>query len=96
MITILATLSAKEHKQDQLRKVLADVVSPSRSEAGCILYALYESEERDGTFVFFEKWKDEDALQAHIETDHYQKYRELSEPYLASRDVKRLYDISDS
>nr|WP_318539136.1 putative quinol monooxygenase [Terribacillus saccharophilus] len=96
MITILATLSAKEGKQDQLRKVLTDVVAPSRSEEGCMLYAVHESEERDGTFVFFEKWKNDAAFQTHLETEHYKAYRELSAPYLASREVKRLYDISDS
>ncbi|MFP7477973.1 putative quinol monooxygenase [Terribacillus saccharophilus] len=96
MITILATLSAKEGKQELLRKVLADVVTPSRSEEGCMLYAVLESEEHDGTFIFFEKWKDDAAFQAHLETEHYKAYRELSEPYLASREVKRLYDISDS
>ncbi|MFP7169565.1 putative quinol monooxygenase [Terribacillus halophilus] len=94
MITILATLSAKADKQKELKEVLLDAVGPSRAEAGCILYALHESEEHDGTFVFFEKWSDEAALQAHLETEHYRKYRESSEPYLASREVKRLHDIS--
>ncbi|WP_026694722.1 putative quinol monooxygenase [Peribacillus kribbensis] len=92
-ITINAILKAKQGEEEALRAAMIKVLEPSRSEAGCIQYTLHESEEDAGVFVFYEKWKDDAALQAHIQSPHYVEYRAVTKDLLAEREVYRLRQI---
>lgn len=93
LIIILATLTAKPGQEDVLREILSAVVSPSRNETGCLLYTLHESTEEPGTFVFHEKWADQEAVESHITSPHYQQYRQQSADLLLSRTVHKLKEI---
>ncbi|MCM3005077.1 putative quinol monooxygenase [Priestia koreensis] len=92
-ITINAILTAKPGKEELLRKELQAVLEPSRAEAGCVQYVLHESMEEQGVFVFYELWRDEEALNAHVEADHYKNYREKTADLVAERQVFRLRQI---
>ncbi|MBN3553463.1 antibiotic biosynthesis monooxygenase [Fictibacillus nanhaiensis] len=89
-ITINAILKAKPGKEESLREELIQVVQASRKEEGCISYTLHESTENPETFVFYENWLDEDALNRHMESDHYKRYRKNIELLVHTREVYRL------
>lgn len=89
-ITINAILKAKPGKEASLREELVKVVQASRKEEGCINYTLHESTEERQTFVFYETWRDEDALKSHIESEHYSNYRKNIESLIQQREVYRL------
>ncbi|ACT02611.1 putative quinol monooxygenase [Paenibacillus sp. JDR-2] len=93
MITIVAILKARAGNEQQLRDELLKVAVPSRAEGGCIDYILHNSPEHREQYVLYETWKDEDALQAHLASSHYQEYRRSAEAWLASREVYRLNRI---
>ncbi|MBM7705037.1 putative quinol monooxygenase [Metabacillus iocasae] len=93
-ITIMAVLQAKEGKEQELFDELQKVISPSRAEEGCIEYTLHQSMDDNGTFAFYETWKDEAALQAHIESTHYQTYRLAVEGLIEKREVHRLHKVA--
>ncbi|WP_145950183.1 putative quinol monooxygenase [Paenibacillus sp. Y412MC10] len=93
MVTICAILKAKPGNEQSLRDVLIKLIEPSRAESGCMDYTLHNSLEDKGTFVFYESWIDEEAVQAHIKTDHYQTYRQNAEGLLDTREVHRLKKI---
>lgn len=92
-ITITAILKAHPGKEEALRQALDAVIPPSRQEEGCLTYVLHESIDEPGTFVFYEKYEDEAALDHHINSPHYQAYRTAAETLLAVRDVYRLREI---
>lgn len=92
-ITINAILKAKPGKEQLLREELEKVIQPSRAENGCIEYCLHESLEDKGVFVFYETWKNEESLKLHLESNHYQKYRQNITPLLDTREVYRLQKI---
>lgn len=89
-ITITAILKAKEGKEAALRAELEKVLAPSRAEEGCIEYTLHESLEEKEVFVFYETWENEEALQQHIQSTHYQTYRENTSDFIESRQVFKL------
>jgi quinol monooxygenase YgiN len=70
-LRIVATMNAPEGKADELRAVLESQVEPSRSEPGCLQYQLLENLENPNQFTFIEEWRDEEALNAHTQTDHF-------------------------
>ncbi|KWU53371.1 putative quinol monooxygenase [Priestia megaterium] len=92
-IIINAILQAKPGKEEELRSELVKVIKPSREEKGCIQYTLHQDTDKAGTFVFYEKWKSQEDVEAHIETPHYQQYRQQTELLIESRAVHRLQEV---
>ena len=92
-VTIKAFLQAEPGKEEALKTELKKALAPSRAEAGCLEYVLYESEVQDGVFIFSEQWKNEEAVQQHIQTEHYQAYRENTENLVVSREVYKLKSV---
>ena len=72
MITIVAQLQAAPGKEDELKAVLTDMVEKVRAnESGAVVaYSLHTSDKEPGTFLFYEQYRDADALAAHGTTDH--------------------------
>lgn len=93
VITICAILKAKPGQEEQLRDELIKLIKPSRAEKGCKQYELHKSLEEKGTYVFYESWADEDAIIAHVNTDHYQTYLKNIETIIAKMEVYHLENI---
>ncbi|MBX0358547.1 putative quinol monooxygenase [Halobacillus sp. Nhm2S1] len=93
MITINAIIKAKQGQEQALFEEMKKAVEPSQSEEGCMEYTLHRSLDDEGTFVFYETWKDETALKAHIESDHYQAYRKATADLTDSRAVHKLQKV---
>ncbi|MBN9653502.1 antibiotic biosynthesis monooxygenase [Halobacillus sp. GSS1] len=93
MITINAIIKAKQGQEEALLAEMKKAVEPSRSEEGCIEYTLHRSLDDDGTFVFYETWENEAALKAHIDSEHYQAYREATAELTESRTVHKLQKL---
>jgi quinol monooxygenase YgiN len=70
MLTIVAEIVAKAGKEAELRSALMALVEPTRKETDCVQYDLHESNEQPGRFLFFENWKDGEALDRHFQTPH--------------------------
>ena len=64
-ITLLATLTAAEGREDELRDALIDLVAAAAEEPGCEIYSVHGSRNEPGVFRFFELYTDRDALKAH-------------------------------
>jgi quinol monooxygenase YgiN len=56
--------------EEDLKQHLLSLAAPTRAEAGCITYDLYQSSEAKHEFMRFEVWKDSEALEAHKRTPH--------------------------
>jgi len=70
MLVVIATIKAKAGKERELAEVLGKFPAPTRREAGCIQYDLHVENGDPSSFVFYERWADEAALQAHLKTPH--------------------------
>ncbi|WP_338779446.1 putative quinol monooxygenase [Metabacillus sp. FJAT-52054] len=92
-ITINAIMKAKSGKEEQLFGEMKKALAPSRAEEGCISYDLHRSKEDPGVFVFYENWKDQAAVDAHMQSAHYQAYREAIADLIETRDVHFLEKV---
>lgn len=63
---VVAVMTAKPEKADDLRALLLPAVEAFRQEDGSKSYALHEDTERPGRFVSYEVWRDHDALEKHM------------------------------
>jgi len=63
-----------EDKADQAEAFLRELAVASRAEEGCLGYEVARGNAPDrGTFVLFEKWTDQAALDAHMQHEHFQR-----------------------
>lgn len=88
-IVITAIFKPKEDKIEPFLEELKKVQEASRQEDGCLQYDLHQSME-DQTYVLYEVWKDNEAVEAHINTDHYKQYRDNTAELIESREVYKL------
>lgn len=92
-IRVVAHLQAHPDKANELRELLEGLVVPTRQEVGCVSYELLESLEDPAKFTFVEEWTSEEALRAHLGTEHVQ-YALASFPDLLAADLDlRTYQV---
>jgi quinol monooxygenase YgiN len=73
-VKIVAVLTAKAGKADELRQLLDGMLAPSRAEAGCLRYDLWRDQANAERFVLDELYVDDAAIAAHKETAHFRDY----------------------
>ena len=77
--TIIGTVVAKPEKREELFRILASFVAPTRAESGCVTYNFHCDVEDPNVFVFYENFADREALEKH-----------LAMPYLAELGSRSL------
>ncbi len=69
--SIVATLKAKAGREAELKAAALQLIAAVRAnEPGCLLYTLSQGDAPD-TFVFMERYADEEAMAAHRNTAHF-------------------------
>lgn len=67
MITLIATVKVKEGKMDEALAVLKEIAPQvKQSEPGCLEYIPHRVKGDDSAIIFYEKYRDKDALKAHF------------------------------
>jgi quinol monooxygenase YgiN len=64
--TIIGTVVARSETRERLFKILSSFVAPTRSELGCVNYDFHSDAEDPNTFVFYENFTSQAALETHL------------------------------
>jgi quinol monooxygenase YgiN len=72
-LRVVARIIARPDSIDGVRSCLSDLIEPTRKEPGCISYELLQNKSDPSDFTFVEEWESDDAMDAHLKTDHLQK-----------------------
>ncbi|WP_027946951.1 putative quinol monooxygenase [Amycolatopsis taiwanensis] len=65
-VSLYGFLTPKPGQADEFRKLLMDLVEPSRGHEGSLQYHLHEQE--DGRFFLYEVWRSQEDLDRHNAT----------------------------
>ena len=90
-VALTVVLHAVPGRENELAAQLLALLQPTRAESGCVDYRLHTSAKEPGTFLFYEVFANQAALDAHINTPHFKaflKYRENGDP-IANQTVMR-------
>jgi quinol monooxygenase YgiN len=74
MIVLLVHMTVKPGKAEECIELLKAVAAESSKEPGCLQYMAHQSAENPLTFVFYERYKDEAAFEAHRNSPHFARY----------------------
>jgi quinol monooxygenase YgiN len=95
-VRVIAKFVARKGKENQLRSLMQSMLAPTRAEAGCKLYELYESDTK-GRFFYYERWASEAALDQHIATPHFRQLKETGAALVAEPfEINILSEIPSS
>ena len=77
------------------RKALVEMVRASRAEDGCIDYSLASDLADPDTLVLFERWRDQQALDAHGKSAHMEQFRQVMAANPPEKRDLRMYQTDD-
>lgn len=86
-IRVIASIVAKTEFIEEVKAALHQIIEPSREEKGNLQYDLHTESEQKGSFVFFERWASDEALEKHNKTEH---FKQLVKALMANWKVWRL------
>ncbi len=99
MIRVVAVITCKAGRREELIKAFRDNVPAVRAEAGCIEYQGVVDVEGAGAqygpdvFVVIETWESLDALKAHAAAPHMAAYGAKTKDIIADRAIHVLSPI---
>lgn len=74
MLVNTVTYTFPAERADEVERLLRELGETSRREASCAGFDVCRGDgDSAGTFVLFEKWRDQAALDAHYQTEHFQR-----------------------
>ena len=88
---VILRLSAKPEKIDELRRILIGLAAPTRTEAGCTSWEVFQNRAEPGDFTVVEEWASDAALDAHWATPHVQDALVRATPLLAAAPAEGRY-----
>jgi quinol monooxygenase YgiN len=94
-VTVLALVKAKKGLEEALRKECLSLVTPTRSEPGCIDYDLHQATDDKSVFMFYENWQSMEDLEKHRETPHLKAFREKAGTLLETPIEVTLFHMID-
>lgn len=90
-VVLAVTWVARDGEADAVADLLRQLMPLSRSEPGCLQYEAHRDPDDPNTFVLFESYADQDALDAHAASTHFQELvLGQALPLLASRERRLL------
>ena len=93
MIGIVATLKVKEGSGSEFEAIASQLVEKvNANEDGVVYYDLFKQDET--TYVFLEKYKDQEAQDAHGKTDYFRELGAKMGPFMAGApEIKVLQSV---
>lgn len=68
---VAARWVAEEGEEEAVAAAVAKLVEPSRAEPGMLLYQAHRDPEDPRVFFFYERYVDQAAYQAHLDSEHF-------------------------
>ncbi len=93
MVTLIAKVKVKDGKMEEAVKALKEIVPKIKeAEPGCLVYIPHTVRGENNTIIFYEKYRDEEALKVHSSNlrKTLEKFIPLLEPGM---DVKTCSEI---
>jgi len=89
---VVAKLKAKKGEEKKMENTLKGILPDVQKEEGTMVYTLHRSQTNPGVFLFYEKYKDADALTHHSTTPHFKSLFGNIMPLLDGQPEIEMYE----
>lgn len=92
--SVIATVRVRPGAEAEFEALATKLVAATNAEPGCLLYTLNKCEEPH-TYVFMERYRDEEAVKAHRASEHFRTIgREMGAFMEGERSVLRMTELA--
>ena len=84
-ITIIVPIKAKTEFRTKVNQKLLELTALTNLEIGNICYCLHQDKADPNQFIIYEKWKDQTALDFHMNQDYLKVFLEESKTLLSEK-----------
>lgn len=96
MRAILAALTAKPGKEAEFQtQMTAQARRCLANEPGCLQFDVVQDQKNPARFVMLEIYRDDDAIKAHQDSQHYKDFRPVVGELVADRKIEIFNMVSD-
>jgi quinol monooxygenase YgiN len=88
MIYVVATMTIKPEKREEVLAAARVVVAETQNEKGCQSYDMHVSVTDPNKLVFVERWDDRACLTSHMSMPHFKEWRKVANEAIVSRKVE--------
>lgn len=74
MICLTVRVTVKAGHEQQVAEFFGPLTAASRQEPGCAMYIAHQHRDDSRKFLVYEQYHDDAALDAHRNSDHFQRY----------------------
>jgi quinol monooxygenase YgiN len=92
-VRVVARIEALPQSVAEVRGILIGLFAPTRNEAGCTTYELWQNKAEETDFTFVEEWESEAALDAHAASPHLKDATARLEGLIKQAPDVRRYDL---
>ncbi|NMP26981.1 antibiotic biosynthesis monooxygenase [Rahnella sp. SAP-1] len=89
-VRIVAPLTVKPEFVEEVTQTLLTIVAASREELGCLQYDLHREIGSSNSFIFYERWRSEEAVAQHEDTEHFKHFVSQLEGKLEKIEIKKM------
>lgn len=93
MIVMHATMPIASDSREQALELARDLAAASRAEEGVIDYRVATDAEDPDTIRVFEQYEDDDAVDAHMSSDHFESFQADIAAHLAGEPTLHRFDV---
>lgn len=92
-IRVVAREKLISGKRDEvIEKFLTEMVETTRKEKGCIFYEYHVDVDDPDAYAMIESWETMEDLQAHLESEHFQRIIPQVGEYLSEKTRLEIYE----
>ncbi|HTJ54640.1 MAG TPA: putative quinol monooxygenase [Nitrosospira sp.] len=92
-VRVLARITARPDKIEEVKSLLLGLVAETRKENGCIDYHLLQNNVHSGDFTFVEEWASDSDIDTHFTTAHVQDAFSKATSMLANEPDIQRYSV---
>jgi len=92
MVVLAVTWTANPGKEAEVAEIFRKLEEASRREPGCLMYVVHQHRTEPRRFFIYEQYVDDDALEAHRKSQHFQEYAVRALSGIGERKQGELYN----
>ena len=92
MLTLVVTYVIAPGREKEAEDYLRALRAASRDEPGCRSYEVHRAIEEPRTYLIYEQYDDQAALDAHRDTPHFQRFGKNGLQTIAARRIAATYE----
>ncbi len=93
---IAAKVFIKTGMEDQFIKAAQVIIENTRKEKGCLEYTLYQDPVNKSNFLFFERYTDQAAIDAHFAAPYFKEFGTKIGSLTRQPSEIKIYDIAEA